>query len=224
MSLHRITAGSGYDYLTRQVAAMDSTERGHVGLASYYTEKGEIPGRWIGSGVAGIVGLDAGDVVTAEQMQSLFGSGHHPLAVQRAAALAGNPNATEQDMLDAIRLGQPFKVYANDISPYRVEVARRLKALNKANGRPTKAASSIEDRARIRTEVGLEFFRREFGRAPLDQRELAGPRRPALPPADHRRRRLRPHLLPRQVRLSALGARRSEDRRHHRDRPPGRRR
>ena len=37
MSLHRITAGSGYDYLTRQVAAMDSTERGHTALASYYT-------------------------------------------------------------------------------------------------------------------------------------------------------------------------------------------
>ena len=174
MSLHRITAGSGYDYLTRQVAAMDSTERGHTGLASYYTEKGEIPGRWIGSGVAGIEGLDVGDIVTAEQMQSLFGSGHHPLAVQRAAALAGNARATERDMLDAVRLGQPFKVYANDISPYRVEVARRLEALNKANGRPAKAASCIEDRARIRTEVGLEFFRREFGRGPLDQRELAG--------------------------------------------------
>ena len=174
MSLHRITAGSGYDYLTRQVAAMDSTERGHTGLASYYTEKGEIPGRWVGSGVAGIEGLDVGDIVTAEQMQSLFGSGHHPLAVQRVAALAGNPKATEQDVLDAIRLGQPFKVYANDISPYRVEVARRLEALNKTNGRPAKSATSIEDRARIRTEVGLEFFRREFGRAPLDQRELAG--------------------------------------------------
>ncbi len=107
MSLHRITAGSGYDYLTRQVAAMDSTERGHTALASYYTEKGEIPGRWIGSGMAGIDGLDAGDLVTAEQMQSLFGSGHHPLATQRAAALAGNPDATKQDVLDAIRLGQP---------------------------------------------------------------------------------------------------------------------
>lgn len=39
MSLHKITAGSGYDYLTRQVAAMDSTEGRHAGLA-YYTEKG----------------------------------------------------------------------------------------------------------------------------------------------------------------------------------------
>jgi hypothetical protein len=50
MSIHKLTAGSGYDYLTRQVAALDATEKGHVGLASYYTERGEIPG--LGSGLA----------------------------------------------------------------------------------------------------------------------------------------------------------------------------
>ncbi len=50
ISLHRITAGSGYGYLTRQVAAMDSTEKGHTGLASYYTERGEVPGSGVGSG------------------------------------------------------------------------------------------------------------------------------------------------------------------------------
>ena len=51
MSLHKLTAGSGYDYLTRQVAALDATEKGHTGLASYYTERGETPGVWIGSGI-----------------------------------------------------------------------------------------------------------------------------------------------------------------------------
>ena len=40
MSIHKLTAGSGYDYLTRQVAAFDATEKGHVPLASYYTERG----------------------------------------------------------------------------------------------------------------------------------------------------------------------------------------
>jgi hypothetical protein len=34
MSIHKLTAGSGYDYLTRQVAALDATEKGHLGLAS----------------------------------------------------------------------------------------------------------------------------------------------------------------------------------------------
>ena len=36
---------------------------GHTGLASYYTQKGETPGVWVGSGMAGIDGLDAGDHV-----------------------------------------------------------------------------------------------------------------------------------------------------------------
>ncbi len=56
MSLHKLTAGSGYDYLTRQVAALDATEKGHTGLASYYTERGETPGVWVGSGMDGIDG------------------------------------------------------------------------------------------------------------------------------------------------------------------------
>ena len=83
MSLHKLTAGSGYDYLTRQVAVQDATEKGHTSLASYYAEKGESPGRWVGSGLAGIEGLAAGDVVTAEQMRALFAFGHHPLAEKR---------------------------------------------------------------------------------------------------------------------------------------------
>ena len=32
MSVHKLTAGSGYDYLTRQVAALDATEKGHTGF------------------------------------------------------------------------------------------------------------------------------------------------------------------------------------------------
>jgi hypothetical protein len=40
MSIHKLTAGSGYDYLTRQVAALDATHKGQVGFASYYTERG----------------------------------------------------------------------------------------------------------------------------------------------------------------------------------------
>ncbi len=173
MSLHNLTAGSGYDYLTRQVAAMDSTEKGHAGLASYYTEKGETPGQWVGSGMVGIDGLAAGDVVTAEQMQSLFGSGHHPLAVQRKLEL-GDQGRSEKDYIAVTRLGQPFKVYDNDVSEFRIEVARRLELLNKERGLPRKAANVIEDRARIRSQVALEMFRTEHGRDPLDAREMAG--------------------------------------------------
>ncbi|WP_220492294.1 MobF family relaxase [Propioniciclava sp. MC1683] len=173
MSLHKITAGSGYDYLTRQVAVQDSTEKGHLGLASYYTERGETPGQWVGSGMAGIDGLDAGDVVTAEQMQNLFGAGLHPLAQQRMDALQG-PGLTEADYLAVSRLGSPFKIHANDVSPFRVEVAKRLAALNLLEGAPARSAVAADERARIRTEVGREFFQAEYGRDPVDARELAG--------------------------------------------------
>src|SRR3954452_24530622 len=97
MSLHKLTAGAGDDYLTRQVAAMDATDKGHTGLASYYTEKGETPGVWIGSGTAGTDGLAAGGVVTADHMQNLFGSGKHPLATARTKQLdlrIGRPDLT----------------------------------------------------------------------------------------------------------------------------------
>ena len=57
MSLHKLSAGSGYDYLTRQVAVQDTTEKGYTGLASYYTERGETPGVWIGSGLAAQIGM-----------------------------------------------------------------------------------------------------------------------------------------------------------------------
>jgi hypothetical protein len=72
MSVHKLTAGSGYDYLTRQVAALDATEKGHTGLASYYAERGESPGVWVGSGLDEIDGLAAGDPVTSEQMRALL--------------------------------------------------------------------------------------------------------------------------------------------------------
>ena len=94
MSIHKVTAGSGYDYLTRQVAALDATEKGHIPLASYYTGRGETPGVWIGSGLAGIDGLQVGDPVTAEQMRALFGVGLHPLAAQRQGSCKGRTSPT----------------------------------------------------------------------------------------------------------------------------------
>ena len=41
MSVHKLTAGSGYDYLTRRLAALDATEKVALGPASYYTDRGE---------------------------------------------------------------------------------------------------------------------------------------------------------------------------------------
>jgi conjugative relaxase-like TrwC/TraI family protein len=173
MSLHKLAAGSGYDYLTRQVAAFDATDKGHTGLASYYTERGESPGVWIGSGMDGIDGLTTGDPVTAEQMRTLFGCGLHPLAKLRQQQLEG-PDLTLRDFQNATRLGAPFKIVDNDLIPFRLEVAKRIAALNTAIGSPADASTAAADRARVRTEVAREFFLTEHGREPMDARELAG--------------------------------------------------
>ena len=179
MSIHKLTAGSGYDYLTRQVAALDATDKGHTGLASYYTEKGETPGVWVGSGMTGIDGLDAGDMVTADHMQALFGVGHHPLANERVKELdlrigrPGVPRPTDADYKAATRLGAPYKVYDNDVSAFRIEVAKRVAAVNQADGLPGDWPVPAAQRAKIRTEVATEFFRAEHGRDPADARELA---------------------------------------------------
>jgi DNA primase catalytic core len=173
MSIHKLTAGSGYDYLTRQVAAQDATEKGHTGLASYYAERGETPGQWIGSGMAGIDGLDAGDVVTAQQMQALFGSGHHPLAEQRREQLQG-PGLSDRDYQGVTRLGVPFQVFSGDVSAFRLEVAKRIAGVNEAAGLPGDWPVPADQRARVRTEVAREFFVAEHGRQPQDARELAG--------------------------------------------------
>ena len=78
MSLHKLTAGDGYTYLTRQVAVADSTERGSSSLGEYYTEKGESPGHWMGAGLDGLGTVAAGSVVSEAQMKALFGEGRHP--------------------------------------------------------------------------------------------------------------------------------------------------
>jgi hypothetical protein len=111
------------------------------GLASYYTERGETPGVWIGSGLDGIDGLTAGDPVTAEQMRALFGCGLHPLAELRQQQLEG-PDLTLRDFQDVTRLGAPFKISDGVVSPFRLEVAKRIAAINTAAGLPVDAPAA----------------------------------------------------------------------------------
>ena len=54
MGIHKLTAGDGYLYLVRQVAAADATSKGRTSLSDYYSAKGESPGVWTGRGLAGL--------------------------------------------------------------------------------------------------------------------------------------------------------------------------
>jgi conjugative relaxase-like TrwC/TraI family protein len=111
--------------------------------------------------------------LTAEQMRALFGCGLHPLAERRQQQLEG-PDLTQRDYQDAARLGVPFKIVDSEVSPFRLEVARRIAVINTAAGLPAGAPLPAADRARVRTEVARDLFRAEHGREPIDARELAG--------------------------------------------------
>lgn len=144
-------------------------------LADYYAAKGEVPGRWIDSGLDGIDALAIRDLVTAEQMKILFGSGRDPIT--------GRP------------LGSAYKVYANETA---VAFKARVDELLAHAPVPTPA-----ERATARSTAAREFFVAENGRGPASVRELsaalatytrprprASPRSPVGPV-----QRLRPALL-----------------------------
>ena len=169
MSIKKLSAGSGYDYLTRQVAVQDATVPAG-GLSSYYAERGEAPGVWVGSGLASL-GLAPGDPVTAEQMESLFGAGEHPLAGQlRAEAVAAGLSPAQVEK--AGRIGRPFHVRDTTPNEFLDELADRCKAWNSAAGQPVRAHVPDDVRAQLRTDVGRDLFRRTYGRDPLDVAEL----------------------------------------------------
>ena len=186
MTLHKLTAGDGYLYLVRQVAAADSTERGRSTLADYYSAKGESPGRWMGRGLAGLSdtgrsevspqareelwAVDEGSSVGESQMRNLYGVGLHPNADH--ISTYANSRGTGADR-SAGRLGRMFHVL--DGEP---EFARRLAVAfrdhNAEIGVHWNATITPEDRARIRTRVAVELFGEEYGRPPADDRELSG--------------------------------------------------
>ena len=53
MSMHRLSAGSGYQYLMRHTASGDVQRLAGTPLTAYYTASGYPPGRWLGGGLTG---------------------------------------------------------------------------------------------------------------------------------------------------------------------------
>lgn len=188
MGLHKLTAGDGYLYLIRQVAASDATDRGRPTLAQYYSEKGESPGRWMGRGLAALGtpaardacdplvakywGVQAGSQVSEEQMKALFGEGLHPNAEQITRLLtklgAGAAGASM-----AARLGRPFGVHGTE-NCFTTRLRETYRDYNLTIGAEGSTSIDPEIRARLRTAVGNELFAETYARPPADARELSG--------------------------------------------------
>ncbi|WP_422936626.1 MobF family relaxase [Sinomonas sp. P47F7] len=76
-----MSAGDGYRYLLRTVAAADGDRSLSTPLTRYYAEAGNPPGRWLGGGLPalGAGQLRPGDEVSEPQLQLLVGMGRDPL-------------------------------------------------------------------------------------------------------------------------------------------------
>jgi hypothetical protein len=186
MTLHKLTAGDGYLYLVRQVAAADSTERGRSTLADYYSAKGEAPGHWLGRGLGAlsdtgsagvsaevreqIWAVEAGSSVGEAQMRALFGEGLHPNAERIEAYVAGHGIGSQRA---ASRLGRPFLLREGE-PEFARRVAVAFREHNAQIGAHWNATIAPESRAEIRTRVAMELFGEQYGRAPADDRELSG--------------------------------------------------
>ncbi|WP_280483942.1 MobF family relaxase [Nocardia farcinica] len=188
-TLHKITAGDGYEYYTRHVAAHDATEPGGGALANYYIARGETPGQWIGSGLpdlamrfqdkpVAVSTVETGSAVTAEQLKALFGQGVHPQAAGIRSSVTAQALAAGATRRQAVRsaelvaaLGERFRIYAP--STFRRRCAQSFCEFNMAGGRPRRAPLADHDRARIRSAIAREMFVEELGRGPLNDRELS---------------------------------------------------
>ena len=81
VSMRVMSAGNGYKYLLRTVAAGDGDRSLSTPLTRYYNAEGTPPGRWLGAGVATLGGarISVGDQVSEAQLQLLVGMGRDPI-------------------------------------------------------------------------------------------------------------------------------------------------
>ena len=133
VSMRVMSAGDGYKYLLRTVAAGDGDRSLSTPLTRYYTDEGSPPGRWLGAGVAALGGaIQVGDQVSEPQLQLLVGMGRNPVT--------GDP------------LGLAYPAYRT--------VAERVEERTAALDPTLGSASSAEAVARIEAEEAARGTRR----------------------------------------------------------------
>jgi conjugative relaxase-like TrwC/TraI family protein len=81
VSMRKMSAGEGYKYLLRSVAAGDGNRSLATPLTRYYAEAGTPPGVWMGAGVSefGAGQLTVGTTVSEPQLVLLIGQGRDPV-------------------------------------------------------------------------------------------------------------------------------------------------
>ncbi len=130
VSIRRMSLGSGFVYLMNSVARGDGAVAGSSPLTRYYAESGTPPGRFLGSGLAGLDGgrgVPAGSVVSEEALWRMLG--------MMADPVTGEP------------LGRRPQHWP---TPLTQRIAARVAALPSALGEADRAAAVAEIEAEER--------------------------------------------------------------------------
>jgi conjugative relaxase-like TrwC/TraI family protein len=131
MTMHRLTAGAGYQYLLKHTASGDCDRAAGSDLTAYYTASGNPPGRWYGRGLDALGGdaVSAGARVEEPQMANLFGHGLDPTTgvalgrAYRTYSPAAERIATQVAALPGELTGEAREAAVAAIT--RVELAKR---------------------------------------------------------------------------------------------------
>lgn len=159
MTLRVVNSGTGYEYLLRSVATNDGPTDA-PSLSKYYDVKGTPPGRWLGSGLAGLntETVTEGGEVTESQMAALYGEGLHPDADMKMS---------EGQKIKDVQLGRPFANFTNDIP-----VLVALRDAERRHRQTTGTLMGKQERAELVQDIGREFFIEEHGVEPQSGREI----------------------------------------------------
>lgn len=155
MTVHALSAGSGYTYLTQQVASGDVPRGRGMSLTDYYMQHGNPPGQWVGTGLEQ---LGVSGQVLEKQMKSLFGQGRHPDA-ERLEVEALARGMSKKDAAREGALGRAFPEFkARPDDGYTAALEAAFAAFATENDRPPEAGI---ERDLIRWNVARSLAQQE---------------------------------------------------------------
>ncbi|HJX78123.1 MobF family relaxase [Glutamicibacter sp.] len=157
MTLHKLSAGDGYQYYTREVASADELRTADRTLGDYYTVTGHPPGVWGGRGAKN---LGVSGAVNEEQMELLYGLGQHPLTGQIDPQTGAKIEA---------KLGQRYKRFDQFDAVLTKKITTAMGDFTRLKHREPTA----DERRIIRSKAGGQHFYELHGRKPKDKEELS---------------------------------------------------
>jgi len=130
VSMRVMSAGDGYKYLVKSVAAGDGDRNLSTPLTRYYTEAGTPPGFWMGTGLGrlGHGELGEGARVSEAQLQLLIGIGHDPITgdpLGRAYQQFASISERVKQRVDALDPELGPAAHAQEVTAIEAEEAER---------------------------------------------------------------------------------------------------